>query len=177
MSGKIIALSWVISAISVVCVIIQQKNITNITKILEESIEVRLALENYLADSFRDGTSMGELQVIDMCSAYLTDSTLVAYLPFSLCRACFSSLVFSLQDNNFPFKNIIVLSECDNLEIQSECLSYGMRNIVLNSSFCLVENIIITKKGSYGQIESMRYNLGDEPVLKVFLSNNLSNGH
>lgn len=175
MSNNITVVSWIISAIFVFCVVVQKNSINKLTELLERNIEVNQVLEHYVIDSFREETAIRDYQIVEISNAYLTDSTLVVYLPFSLCRACFSSLVFSLQDNDFPFQNVTVLSERENLEIQSECMSRGIKNNVLNVPYSDVGNIILTKRGRDGQIVSMRYNLGDGYIVQRFLSSASSN--
>ena len=169
MSHKYIIVSWIISAISVFCVVIQKNNIDKITKVLEHNNDVRQTLEQYVVNSFLEGITIGEQNAVEICNAYMTDSTLVMYLPSSICRACFSSLVLSLQDNDFPFNKISVLSELCDIGVQSECLARGIKNIVINAPVFDVDNIILTMRGRNGVV-SMRYNLGDEYILSMFLS-------
>lgn len=170
MSSKYIAVSWIITVISVFCVIIQKNNIEKITNLLEHNNDVRQTLEQYVVNSFREGMAIGEQNAVEICNAYMTDSMLVLYLPFSLCHACFSSLVLSLQDNNFPFHNVSVLSERGDIGVQSECLARGIKNVVLDVPSFDVGSIILTMRGRDGQIVSMRYNLGDDYILNMFLS-------
>ena len=170
MSNNYVGLSWIISVLSVICVVIQKNNVDRLSDVLRHNSEATRTLSQYVVDSFQTEKVMDEYQAIDICEAFLTDSALVVYLPFSLCRACFSSLVFSLQDHGFPFQNVIVLSENENPEIQSECLARGIRNVILNVPEFDFENILLIKKNRDGQIVSMRYNLGDDHILTLFLS-------
>lgn len=170
MSNKYIFAAWIVIALLVSCIFIQKSNFDKVTIILEQKAEVNHVLEHYVVNSFREGMIIDEYQAIDICNAYITDSTIVMFLPFSLCRACFSSLVFSLQDNNFPLQKVTVLTERDNLNIQSDCLPLGIKTIVLEIPNSAVGNIILTRKGPEGQIISMRYNLGDDYIVKLFLN-------
>lgn len=177
MSNKYLGLSWIISVLSVLCVIVQKNNIERISDVLEHNNDARMTLAQYVVESFQVGRVMNEYQAIDICEAYLTDSTVVVYLPFSLCRACFSSLVFSLQDNGFPLHKVVVLSERTNLEIQSECLARGIKNVVLNVSGFDIETILITRRNRDGQMVSMRYDLGDDYILTLFLTSSSPKYH
>lgn len=169
MSSKFIAVSWVISAVSVICVLIQNHSINRASEILEQNRHIRQDLEEYVVASFQG--SIDEYQIIDMCDAYINDSKMAIYLPVGLCRACFSSLVFTLQDIAFPFEDITVICDDRDIEVQSECISRGMNNILLEISDSPIKDIVIIKRGKDGRPVSMRYNLGDEYILNIFLSN------
>jgi len=170
MSSKLSIVSWIITGAAILCVFIQHNNVVNANMVVSQGNAIRLALESYVVKSFRSGTMFDECRALDICNAHLSDSTLVMYLPNSLCRACFSSLLFSIQDNNFPFRKVIVLSENEDIEIKSECLSRGIRNIVLNYTESNIDDIIITCLDSDGQPSHIRYNIGDEYIVKMFLS-------
>ena len=77
--------------------------------------------------------------------------------------------MFAIQDNCVSFQRIKVLCEVDDYEIRSECISRDIRFGVLNYAIESATDIIIYRK-SKGIPISMRYNLGRDHILTLFLS-------
>lgn len=160
----------VIVIFSLSLVVVQFYNLKKLQVALNQAQRDRAELEGYISDSFNRTWRDEENMVLDLVFSILPDSCVGAYLPASLCRACFSSLVFSLQENNVEFSKLIVLSEANDYEVRSECLSRGIAFRVMNSSIDGIDDIIIARYYRSFLPLSMKYNIERDYELSLFLS-------
>lgn len=151
-------------------VFVQQRNINKVNKAFRKIVDTVYALEDYILSSFDAYESEIGVNVINSLVPITKDTCLVLYLPSSLCRACFSSLLFDLQDYGIPWQSISVLVEKNDYEVRSECVSRGIHYMISDVKVEGVSDIIITRNYRGTIPIFMNYNLDRSYILKLFLS-------
>ena len=126
-------------------------------------------LNTYVWHDFAIMTKEDEIELFDSLIGQASGAKLFIYVPDGLCRACFSSLLFSLHDNNVLENEIYVLSEVDDLEIKAECLARGISFFVSSKRFDSVCDILVFRLYRGYLPIMMKYALGRERILKLFL--------
>jgi hypothetical protein len=139
--------------------------------VLQET-QKKSVFESYILSSFNASTLQDKVLVYELCQPYLNDSSLVVYLPSGLCHACFSSLIFSLQDQKFPGDKVTIISEQEDFEVKRECLSLGIHYSVERLPVESISDILVFRSYRGFLPIAMEYDLKREPILPLFLSDN-----
>ena len=142
----------------------------NVNKLKQRIYEKEIPTISYVKSSFDINGNEAGLEVIKSLVPSMSDSTICIFLPSSLCRSCFTSLLFSLQDNNVNWYNLKVVSEIDDYEIRSQCISRGIDYSVMGYAVDGVNDIIIVRKYNGFRPISMMYNYNYDSILTLFLS-------
>ena len=170
MLGKANYLIFILLAAVLVLVLVQRHNVKQVETAMLEKSQGQRVLENYILSSFYANEFQGRAEVNDMCYPHLNDTSFVLYLPPELCRACFSSLVFSFQDRNIPGSRITVISGREDIEVKAECLARGIRYLVNDLAVAPISDIILFRLYQGFLPVALSYNVGREPLLSLFLS-------
>lgn len=127
-------------------------------------------LEDYILASFDGSNQKDKVIVSDICQPFINDTSLVIYLPIGLCRACFSSLIYSLQDMDFPNNRITVISEREDYEVKTECIARSIEYVVTDQPVEMISNIILFRLYQGFLPITMLFSLGRENILPLYLS-------
>lgn len=127
-------------------------------------------LEEYILSSFDGSNQQDRVIVSNICQPFINDTSFVVYVPIGLCRACFSSLIYSLQDIAFPVKRVTVITERDDYEVKTECISRGIQYVVSDQSVDMISSILLFRLYQGFLPISMQFSLGRETILPLFLS-------
>lgn len=169
MSRRGVLFSGVVLILSLILIVIQQFNIKRIATVLGDLVLKQQNEEKYIISSFDKHNLIREADVMKFCLDCARDSICVVYIPESLCRACFSSLLLAFQDNEYPFSRIMVISEKDDYEIRSECVSRGISYRTSNYSYDGLDDIFVVRYYRRVYPIAMKYNLERESILRLFL--------
>lgn len=170
MLNKVYVLFFSLVAIMLATVLILRRNVNQLEVAMLGMAQKQRVMENYILSSFNESTHHDEAMILETCQPFLNDTSLVLYLPSSLCRACFSSLIFSLQDNSFPWGKVTVISEREDFEVRSECLSRDISFVIGNQHVELFSNIMLFRLYQGYLPISMEFSLNRESLLPLFLS-------
>jgi len=151
-------------------VLISRHSVNRLEEALLRDAEKERVFESYTLSSFNASALQDKVLVSELCQSYLNDSSLVAYLPSGLCRACFSSLVFSLHDHEFPEDRITIISEQEDFEVKKECFSRGIHYMVEKLPVGSIPDIMVFRLYRGFLPIAIEYNLNREPLLPLFLS-------
>lgn len=151
-------------------VIVQQINLRSVETLLRESRRVQSEFQHYSIQTFNLQNSIEQRHAIETCMSLQQDSSLVAFIPRGLCRACFTSLLMALHDSNFPSTNILIVNDGNDVEVKSECVSRGFRYMSINLGLDNLGDIVLTRKYRGVLPIYMLYDQGRDSVLKTFIS-------
>ena len=164
-------LSISLIAISLTLVLVLRHSIVQLENaMLGMKMEQRV-MEDYILSSFNENNLQDKTIISDICQPYLCDTNYVVYLPKGLCRACFSSLIFSFQDKEVPGNRIIVICGEEDIQVKSECFSRGIQYVVNSQPIEAFSNIMLFRLYNGFLPIALEYNLGREQLLTLFFSN------
>lgn len=170
MSNKLIISFSAVLCFSLVFVVIQYINVASISRDYRAAKDIISSLEDYVCNSFIVGCKEEENEAINRAVPFLTDSSFVVYLPESLCRSCFTTLLFAFQDHSVDYERIIVLCEGNDVEVKAACTARGIGYFPLGDSIDGLFDIIVTRL-CYGITPlAIKYNLERDQVFALFLS-------
>ncbi len=171
MSGKIYNIFFILLLVlAVVLVVVQRYKAEQMGMALQEIIHEHGVLEQYALSTFYANEFEGRAEISEICYPLLTDTSFVLYLPPGLCRACFSSLIFSFQDRNLPGSRITVVSGREDIDVKAECFARGIRYLVDNRPVAPLSDIILFRLYQGFLPVALSYNVGREQLLTLFLS-------
>lgn len=157
-----------------VLVVLQRNTIHIIGKELEKKNTFISCAENYIWTSFCEENITTKSNLCSLLTDRLEEYDIAIFVPQSICRACFSSLLFQLQDNNIDFTRIIVIGTVNDTEIKSECFSRGMQFIIGDNLKSSSAQILVARKYQDFLPIVMSYAIEDAPLLNLFLSDDES---
>lgn len=172
MSTKSYIIFLFLSFLALALVLTSRRCVHQLEDVVRQEAQKERVLENYILSSFNATTLQDRALVSEVCQSFLDDSLLVAYLPASLCHACLSSLLFALQDHDFPWSKVSIISEKEDYEARTECSSRGINYVVKTLSVESISDILVFRlyRGFFPIV--MDFDLSREPILSIFLSDN-----
>lgn len=159
-----------LAALMLATVLVLRRNVNQLEATMLSLAQKQRVMENYILSSFNESTHQDKAMILESCQPFLNDTSLVLYLPSSLCRACFSSLVFSLQDNGLPLSRVTVISEREDFEVRTECVSRDISFVVGDQNVELFSNIMLLRLYQGYLPISLEFSLNRESLLPLFLS-------
>lgn len=170
MSTKAFILFFSLLAATLSLFFISWHKLNQLEKAILESRREKRVFESYILSSFNTTDLHDKVIISEICQPYLNDTSLVIYLPSGLCRACFSSLIFSFQDRDLPGNRVTVISGREDFEVKAECFSRGIHYIVNDLSVESVSDVMLFRLYQGFLPIGMKYNVGRESLLSLFLS-------
>lgn len=172
MSTKSYTIIFFLFFVALALVLVSNLHVCRIKDAVKQNVQTERVFENYILASFNATTLQDRALVSEVCQSYLDDAHLVAYLPSGLCHACFSSLLLALQDYDYPWSKVIIISEKEDYEVRAECYARSINYMVKTLSVESVSNILVFRsyRGFFPIV--MDYDLSREPILPLFLSDN-----
>ena len=165
----IIPLFVCLLAFLIVLMLLQIVVSNRLQRSLEQSVSSSRIYEEYIAYTSINGNFEDTDDIISIMYDYAGMFSLVLYVPISVCRSCFTTLMFFLQDLGYPMEKIVVLSQNNDISLKREAQSYGCS--YFNTVFTKDEipDIIVFRKVNGYLPCSIRYKQGYDAVLSVFL--------
>lgn len=149
-------------------------NVSRINRELNDAKERQRDLENYVCNSFVAACNEAENGAYYCSLPFLTESSVVVYLPEGLCRSCFMTLLFAFQDLSVSADRVVVLSESLDMEVRSACNARGIKFQKTDHSIDGLSDIIVSRL-VHGSIPiAVRYNLERDYVLSLFFSDDFT---
>lgn len=111
-----------------------------------------------------------ESEVFREMSKYLTsDSSLVVFLPNSLCQSCIASLVACLKTYSWPIHEIVIMSPSNDLTLSRKFILNGYQFIGSSLRGEGINRLLLMKRRE-NQIYMLQYDAEFENVLCNFLA-------
>ena len=170
MSDKKTIITFILSIISLLAVIVMFINTLSLSDQLSTALSQNETFKEFIRDTFSSNITANDLDLLDQFSDNMTNPELVVYIPLSICRACFSSLLLNLQDVSFDWSKLLIICEKSDYEINAECVSKGI-DVRVNDyvQFDEISNILVYKKIEGYKKYVMKFDIGSEAVLREFL--------
>lgn len=160
--------------VAIICVFLLAISLFVLQKRTKETLqsfnsvqEYSETLERYLNDSFYSQSCLAEDQIAEMLFEHADTLSFLVYVPITACRACFSTLLFYLDERNDKMPNFLVVIENNDPQIVSECMVNGIKYGIISSNFHTDNILIMRKKEGYLPMK-MKYHSGDDRILDLF---------
>ena len=151
-------------------IMVWQTSITNrLRQSLEQTAASILTYKEYIAYTSVWCAIGGTDAFLSLLFDYAGSSSLVVYVPVSVCRSCFTSLMFYLQDSGFSMDEVVVLSQNNDISLKRETKSYGSTFYCDDFFDDEIADIVVFRKVKGFLPISMRYKQGYDVILSAFL--------
>lgn len=153
-------------------ILVSRRSVHQLEEAVRQEAQKESVLENYILSSFNAATLQDKALISESCLPRLNDTDVIAYLPSGLCHACFSSLLFALQDRGLPWDRITVICAEEDYDVRSECRARGINYFVESLPIESISDILVFRLYRGFLPVVMDYDLKREPLLPLFLSDN-----
>lgn len=153
-------------------ILVSRRSVHQLEEAVRQEAQKESVLENYILSSFNATTLQDKALISESCQSRLNDTDVIAYLPSGLCHACFSSLLFALQDHGIPGNRVTVICEKEDYEARSECRARGINYLVESLPIESISDILVFRLYRGFLPIVMEYDLKRKSLLPLFLSDN-----